>query len=56
MGAAQRVAAFAPFDPTMPDRETMGETLFEMIERFVLVEPPGPARHLVGAATSGEGS
>ena len=53
VGAAQRVAAFTPFDPTMPDREAMGRMLFEMIERFVLAEP-GPLAGRIGVDERGE--
>lgn len=54
VGAAQRVAAFTPFDPTMPDRDAMGRTLFEMIQRFVQLEESRPPRGELGTDQRGD--
>jgi AcrR family transcriptional regulator len=39
-GVAQKVSTFSRFDPSMPDREVMWQTVLEMIDRFLLAELP----------------
>jgi AcrR family transcriptional regulator len=40
LGVAQKLSAFSNFDPELPDREVMWQAVLEMIDRFVLAEPP----------------
>jgi AcrR family transcriptional regulator len=40
LGVAQKVSTFARFDPGMPDREIMWQTVLDMIDRFLLAELP----------------
>jgi AcrR family transcriptional regulator len=37
IGVAEKVSAFRAYDPSMPDREVMWETVQDMVDRFVLV-------------------
>ncbi|HEX3275427.1 MAG TPA: TetR/AcrR family transcriptional regulator [Gemmatimonadales bacterium] len=39
IGVAEKLSAFGPYDPTMPDREVMWPAVKQMVERFVLAEP-----------------
>ncbi len=40
LGVAEKVSAFRSFDPRMPDREAMWQSVLELVDRFVLVELP----------------
>jgi AcrR family transcriptional regulator len=39
VGVAEKLSAFGPYDPAMPDRERMWPAVQQMVERFVLVVP-----------------
>jgi AcrR family transcriptional regulator len=39
VGVAEKLSAFGPYDPMMPDREVMWPAVQQMVERFVLVDP-----------------
>jgi AcrR family transcriptional regulator len=38
LGVAEKVSAFRAYDPRMPDREVMWESVQEMVDRFVLAD------------------
>jgi AcrR family transcriptional regulator len=40
LGVAQKMAMYRPFDPDMPDRETMQRGVWEMVERYVMNDIP----------------
>ncbi|HET7425534.1 MAG TPA: TetR/AcrR family transcriptional regulator [Gemmatimonadales bacterium] len=40
LGVAEKVSAFRVYDPRMPDREVMWESVQEMVDRFVLADTP----------------
>jgi AcrR family transcriptional regulator len=40
LGVAEKVSAFGPYDPSMPEREAMWLAVREMVDRFVMVELP----------------
>lgn len=40
LGIAEKVSAFRSFDPRMPEREAMWQSVLEMVDRFVLAELP----------------
>ncbi len=44
IGVAEKVSAFQAYDPQMPERETMWQTVREMVDRFVLVKLPRAAK------------
>jgi AcrR family transcriptional regulator len=39
LGVTEKLSAFGPYDPAMPDREAMWPAVQQMVERFVLMDP-----------------
>jgi hypothetical protein len=44
IGVAEKVSAFQAYDPQMPEREKMWQTVREMVDRFVLAKLPRAAK------------
>lgn len=45
IGVAEKVSAFQSYDPGMPEREAMWQSVREMVDRFVLMKLPRAAKH-----------
>ena len=44
VGVAEKVSVFRAYDAGMPERETMWQAVREMVDRFVLADPPCETR------------